>query len=347
MEAERLLKEELLGGTSSQSDESSTNVVQDTVQYNSEFAVQGVFFRCSFISEEILPKKEWKDKIKEFLYEQLEEERGLTACLIIYNCNIKDKIEPCVETLIRYLENIINHPEEEKYRKIRKSNRIFCEKVEPAAGALDFLYGCGFKEQTIDDENFLLFDLMVEENLENLNAMLDALKCSEPIPLELDRNLQVLLPSQVRITALPPDFFRITPDELKREQQIRAEALERQQVLMTKAMRDKEEQRVINRYNYALIRVRFPDGVYLQGTFSVFEKLSDIYEMVQSCLAHPEAEFNLVFPTGQKFKDTDQTTSIHDLKLIPNTVLNFAYENESRSLKDYLKEEMLLLIQQI
>lgn len=35
----------------------------------------------------ILTKEEWKKKIKEFLYEQLEEERGLTACLIIHTFN--------------------------------------------------------------------------------------------------------------------------------------------------------------------------------------------------------------------------------------------------------------------
>lgn len=39
------------------------------------------------VNEEVLSKDEWKVKIKEFLYEQLEEERGLTACLIIHSCN--------------------------------------------------------------------------------------------------------------------------------------------------------------------------------------------------------------------------------------------------------------------
>lgn len=50
-------------------------------------AVNGVYFRCPMVSNEVLAKDEWKIKIKEFLYEQLEEERGLTACLIIQSCN--------------------------------------------------------------------------------------------------------------------------------------------------------------------------------------------------------------------------------------------------------------------
>lgn len=332
--------------TSGESSEPIVDLDESSSEYNSEYAVQGVFYRCPFISEEILPKKDWKAKVKEFLYEQLEHERGLTSCLIIHNCNTKDKIEPCVETLIRYVENIINHPDEEKYRKIRMSNRIFTEKVEAVAGAFDFLFAIGFTEQTIDDEKFLIFSLDVQENLEQMNTLLEALKCSEPIPLVLDRNLQVLLPSQVRVTALPPEFFRITLEELKREQQLRAEAIERSQILMTKAMREKEEQRAMNRFNFALIRVRFPDGVYLQGTFNVHEKLEDVFEMVSSCLKHDKAEFSLVAPTGQKFSNGDEREmSLFDLKLVPNTVLNFAYEGTSKSLKEFLKEEMLVLIQ--
>lgn len=43
----------------------------------------------------------------------------------------------------------------------------------------------------------------------------------EVIQLELDRNIKVLLPSQIQNVSLPPDFFRITMEELKKEQQVR------------------------------------------------------------------------------------------------------------------------------
>jgi UBX domain-containing protein 6 len=43
---------------------------------------------------DIVTKEEWDKKIKEFLYEQLEEERGLTASLIIHTCNKnRDKVQ--------------------------------------------------------------------------------------------------------------------------------------------------------------------------------------------------------------------------------------------------------------
>lgn len=175
------------------------------------------------IGNEVLPRNEWKAKIKEFLYEQLEGERGLTACLIILNCNTKEKSTACIETLSKYLENIIQHPDEEKYRKIRKSNRIFAEKVQPCEGGIDFLLGVGFIEQDIDGEPFLIYsnDGDEAEGVEALKELLEALHHSEIIPLELDRNIAVLLPSQAKRSELPPDFYRISPEELKREQQLR------------------------------------------------------------------------------------------------------------------------------
>ncbi len=42
------------------------------------------------------------------------------------------------------------------------------------------------------------------------------------------------------------------------------------------------------------IGVRFPEGYYLQGTFSVYENLSAVYEFVKSCLTDENAQFILV-----------------------------------------------------
>lgn len=174
------------------------------------------------ISEEVLPCTEWKIKIKEFLYEQLENERGLTACLIILNCNTKEKSSACIETLTKYLENIIQHPDDEKYRKIRQSNRIFSEKVRPCEGALDFLLGAGFIEQDIDGEQFYIYsDENNPNGSESLTELLEALQHSEIIHLELDRNIHVLLPSQTKRTELPQEFYRISLEEVRREQQLR------------------------------------------------------------------------------------------------------------------------------
>lgn len=306
------------------------------------------------VSDEILPRVEWKQKIKDFLYAQLEEERGLTACLIILNCNTKEKATACIDTLKKYVENIIQHPDEEKYRKIRMSNRIFCDKVQPVEGAMDFLLGAGFIETTIDDEKYLLYsEDSASGGVEALSELLEALSHSEVIQLELDRNIQVLLPSQAKRTQLPADFYRISPEELKREQQLRysltshqcsfrslkhfytyfcrTEALESASILKTKAMREREELRAIQKYKFALIRVRFPDGVYLQGTFSVYEKLQQVNEFVQSCLKDEATPFKLLSPLGTKFDDDDFNKTLFDLRFvwkIPSTSYVYHHIND-------------------
>lgn len=100
---------------------------KNRIEDPSTYAVTDVFFRCPFVSNEVLPFDQWKMKIREFLYDQREAEHpGLTATLIIQNCNSgREKIKNCVEILSKYLENIIENPDMEKYRKIRMSNKIF------------------------------------------------------------------------------------------------------------------------------------------------------------------------------------------------------------------------------
>uniref|UniRef100_A0A0C9RRU2 UBXN6 protein n=2 Tax=Endopterygota TaxID=33392 RepID=A0A0C9RRU2_9HYME len=340
LEAEQKLRTEELSVSSGQS--------STTTKRN--MACEGVFFRCPLISEEILSRKDWKIKIKEFLYQQLESERALTACLIICNCNTREKADDCIQTLSKYLENIYNHPEEEKYYKIRMSNKIFSEKVRYVEGALDFLLAAGFREIDIDGEPFLVWSKENVENDYDLPILLDALKNAETIQLDLDRNIRVLMPSQARSAELPDDFYRISPAEIKREQQLRSEAIENSQVLRTKAMREREEQRNLRLYRFALMRVKFPNGIYIQGTFNVYDKIRDIYEFVQSCLIDENLDFNLVTANGVKFTDEDMEKTLYDLRLIPNIVLLFTIPGATTSLAadtNFLKEELLMLVQKM
>lgn len=89
--------------------------------------MSGVYYQCPLVSDEVLDKETWYEKIEEFFSHQLsEDEAGLSACLIIHSCNEgQDRINCCVKTLCKYLDNIINDPAEKKYWKIRTSNKIF------------------------------------------------------------------------------------------------------------------------------------------------------------------------------------------------------------------------------
>lgn len=201
------------------SESSSSIENQIRLDEKKDYTVNGVFFTCPMISEEILPKKEWKEKIKVFLYEQLDADQGLTSCLIIKNCNTLDKAEDCIDTLKKYLTNIIANPDEPKYQKIRFSNRVYCDKVANVEGSMQFLTAAGFHEVEIDGEKYLKWS--PDFPIEMLIQLCEALDLTEIITLEVERNLKVLLPSQIKAVNLPPDFFRITPEELKKEQQLR------------------------------------------------------------------------------------------------------------------------------
>lgn len=52
---------------------------------------------------------------------------------------------------------------------------------------------------------------------------------------------------------------------------LRSDLVEKNAMLRTKAMREKEEQRERRKYNYTLLRIRLPDGSLLQGKSLFFK----------------------------------------------------------------------------
>lgn len=60
------------------------------------------------------------------------------------------------------------------------------------------------------------------EALEQIKVHLECLQKGEPIRAKLDRQPQVFKPSQhATHFELPPDFYNLTPEELKKEQQLK------------------------------------------------------------------------------------------------------------------------------
>ena len=97
---------------------------------------QNVLFRCDLLGGSIGTRKEIKAGIREFLFSKLEEEKSLTAISIIQSCNSpRDRVTLGVESLCRILQNILNDPAELKFRKIRKTNKAFSERVASLEGA--------------------------------------------------------------------------------------------------------------------------------------------------------------------------------------------------------------------
>jgi len=301
----------------------------------SSLAAQGVFFKSDLVGGAPATREVMKQRIKDFLYGQLEGEQGLTAVLIIHTCNSpRDRVELCVETLSKYIDNIVNNPSEAKFRKIRKSNKAFKERVAALDGSQEFLEGCGFQVQQMEGPDGQMEDFWVfpDDNidLETLAAMRDTLKGAEPVTAELDRGLLVIPPQQKMCRELPQDFFSISKEEIKAEQTSRKELLERESMLRTKAMREKEEAKARRKYKYCLIRVRFPDGWILQGTFSVHEPVSAVSEFVTSSLETPLPHILADSVTGARLGETGDTaeTTLLDLGLVPASLVNFCWDPE-------------------
>jgi len=84
------------------------------------------------------------------------------------------QVSACIETLCKYLQNIVANPTEEKYKRIRLSNKVFQEKVACLEGTMEFLTAAGFEQKRLPsgetEEDFLVFGDVTEEAIENIQA---------------------------------------------------------------------------------------------------------------------------------------------------------------------------------
>lgn len=117
------------------------------------------------------------------------------------------------------------------------------------------------------------------------------------------------------------------------------------QTLMTQALREKMNLREIRKYKFTLIRIRFPDGNILQGTFSVAEKVGDVYDFVKENLESCVQHFQLKTATRVPLTEEDFEKSLESLDLVPAVVLTFQCSSDSAPPAQYLKAETLSLLQ--
>lgn len=319
-----------------------------------------ILYTCPDIGSAVLPKEEMNKYIHEFLLSQLAEEPAMASALMIQTLNKdKEKVKVCVETLTKYLDNLINNPSEEKFRKIRLSNKAFIERVKNLAGTDEFLQAVGFTIRKLPFEDgetdFYVIDEEVAKDSSRLENLKEILLTAEPIKPQLDRNLKVYHPSpSASRFNIPDEFYNISPAELKREQQARQEATEKLGMLRTKAMRERDERRELTKYRFVLIRVRFHD-VLLEGTFKANEPFSCLVDFVRENLEHDWIPFHLSSSGGQKL--TDHSLTFAELGLAPAAVVNFSWDKEvmeevkaqqgDKGSNSSLKQELMARIQDL
>jgi len=291
-----------------------------------------VRFRSALTGPDLrLPRDEMESHIEAFLLSQLPTEPAMTAALMICTLNRSNEaVRQCVETIGKYLDNISAHPHDEKYRRIRASNKVLQERVLSLRGAEEFLQAAGFRRTTVDvlespPEEYLVFEPGSEVDVDRLAELKEILQAAEPIRPELDRSVRVFRPSaNAERMPVPDEFFRVSADELRREQQVRKEAIEQLGMLRTREMRDRDRVKELRRYRYCLVRVRFPDGILLQGTFGAAEKLSAVSTFVSENLVSDSIPFTLSSSSGHSL--TDDASSLAELSLAPAALLNLTFD---------------------
>ncbi|KAM6396022.1 UBX domain-containing protein 6 [Rhynochetos jubatus] len=294
-------------------------------------SVSGVYFLCPLTGAVV--RKDRKEKhLREAIQSYFSVDPVAASIMEIHTVNKdREKVRVGVETMAKYLDNIYLHPEEEKYRKIKLQNKVFQERISCLEGIHRFFQAIGFETKTLPvpgqeatEEYYVLREEMLTK-LEDLKEYKEQLLSSEPVRAQLDRQLCVFEPSpEAARFELPHDFYNLTAEEIKREQRLRTEAVEKASMLRTRAMREKEEQREMRKYNYTLLRVRFPDGYILQGTFYARESVSVLYSFVREALRDDWLPFELLGPGGLKL--TDENLAFNECGLVPSALLTLAWD---------------------
>uniref|UniRef100_A0A665TMT3 UBX domain-containing protein 6 n=1 Tax=Echeneis naucrates TaxID=173247 RepID=A0A665TMT3_ECHNA len=295
-------------------------------------SVLGVYFICP-LTGATLTKSEREAHIKEAIFMRFEEDAVEASVMMIHTFNKdKDKVKAAVDTISKYVENICKCPTEEKYRKIKLSNKVFQEKVRSVEGSREFLQALGFisimlpVEGQEEEEEFLVLPEQDPDALELMKERKDRLLRGEPVRAQLDRQPRVFRPSpNAQRFELPPEFYNLTAEELKREQQQKSDLVEKNAMLRTKAMREREEQRERRKYNYTLLRIRLPDGNILQGTFYAWDRLPVLFEFVRESLLDGWQPFELIAPGGQKLEEAEDA-ALAERNLVPAALLTFAWD---------------------
>ena len=168
----------------------------------------------------------------------------------------------------------------------------------------------------------------------------DTLMNGEPIQVQLDRNLKIFQPTKDRSTIPPvqllpkdPLFYQTTVGDVLREKQRQKDLIEKEEMLRTKAMRERDEKGESNtQYKYTVIRVRMPDGMILQAIFQSNDNLSSLFDYLRSyCLVHNWLPFTLISNADRRSytSQDDYSITFNQCGLVPAALLSFQWDEQA------------------
>ena len=314
---------------------------------------QSILFTCPLVGPEALPRDQMDARIEAFLREQLEEEPEMTAALMLHTLNrAPEAVAAAVDILCRFIDNIIGAPADEKFRRVRRENRAVKEKLLALAGAEEMLLAAGFQPS----EDGEVYEMAAETaaDTDRLAAVKAVLLAAEPVRAELYHDVRVFHPSaQAARIAVPDAFYSASADEIRRELEVRREAVEQMGMLRTREMRERDRVKELRRYRYALVRVRLPDDLLWQATFRAHAPFAVVVETLRESLAFPWLPFHLMTQTGQRLDG--EAGSVAELGLAPAALLSLGYDAEMIAdfraqhgpITSYLQPELMQRVQSL
>merc|ERR1712150_174943 len=111
--------------------------------------------------------------------------------------------------------------------------------------------------------------------------------------------------------------------------------------------RERDEQLELRRYNFCLVRVRFPNDFILQALFRSNETYEVLYNFIQEQLEYDTVPFEL-FGHSLK-KNIELTSTLAEAGLAPAALINFKWNDSSvaeaaqlnLNLKHYIKPSLI------
>lgn len=169
----------------------------------------------------------------------------------------------------------------------------------------------------------------------------------EDASLNVQRNLRVwgvrALQSAGRREAveLPDEFYEVTPDDLKAAQSTTQKRKQMDEQLMTRDMRERHKKR----YLATKLRVKMPDRIEIEGTFSVLETIGDVVQFVREQLRDANLPFYLfVTPPRTVLSEYQLDATLGELELVPAAVIMLAFgtpRSPAKVEQPFLKAELM------
>ena len=166
-----------------------------------------------------------------------------------------------------------------------------------------------------------------------------------------ERSVKVFRPANYRFDPrrldLPDDFFEPTSSELKVMVTQQTSLVERldNAPLMTRKMREAEEERRMSRFKKVLIRIQFPDRVALQGIFVPKSTIRQVIRFVRAALLDARnVKFHL-FVTPPKRKLTEVNNTLWKEALVPAALIHIGIDEGPTETSKLLKPHLLEVIE--